>query len=245
MGRRDVTAWAACGLGVLAVAAAAAGQTTAGAEPGDGRELTLWNTIEAGGIIGLLVILMSLAAVALIAEHFLSIRRARFLPEPLEKALGEHLSVGNFGVAVELCRKSDTFLARVVEAGLARRGGMFGFFDMQNAMQEVAEREVARLYRKLEYLAFIASAAPMLGLLGTVTGMIRSFNVIASTEGAARPSQLAGGISEALITTCMGLIVAIPSMFFVSQFRNRIDGYVAETETVVERLLGRFRSEQR
>ena len=75
----------------------------------------------------------------------------------------------------------------------------------------------------------------------TVTGMIRSFNQIAITEGAARPSQLAGGISEALVTTCMGLVVAIPTMFFVSFFRNRIDGYVAEAETVVEKLMGRFR----
>ena len=79
------------------------------------------------------------------------------------------------------------------------------------------------------------------GPLGTVTGMIRSFNQIAITEGAARPSQLAGGISEALVTTCMGLVVAIPTMFFVSFFRNRIDSCVAEAETVVEKLMGRFR----
>ncbi len=81
----------------------------------------------------------------------------------------------------------------------------------------------------------------MLGLLGTVTGMIRAFNQIAITEGTAKPSQLAGGISEALVTTCMGLVVAIPTMFFVSQFRNRVDSCVAETESVVEKLMGRFR----
>ncbi|MGB2820360.1 MAG: MotA/TolQ/ExbB proton channel family protein [Phycisphaerae bacterium] len=232
-------------LAVVALAAVAPtmlAQTTEPSTDGDEpREVTLWSTIEAGGWIGLLVILMSVASVALVVEHFISIRRERILPGTLEKSLDEQLATEQYGTAAEVCRKDDSLLAKVVEAGLSRRGGMFGFFDMQNAMQEVSEREVSRLYRKLEYLSFIAAAAPMLGLLGTVTGMIRSFNTIAATEGAAKPSDLAGGISEALVTTCMGLIVAIPSMFFVSQFRNRIDGYVAEAETIVERLMGRFR----
>jgi biopolymer transport protein ExbB len=118
---------------------------------------------------------------------------------------------------------------------------MFGFFDMQNAMQEVSEREVSKLYRKLEYLSFIASTTPMLGLLGTVTGMIGSFNTIAASGGTANPSDLAGNISMALVTTCMGLIVAIPTMFFVAFFRKRIDSFVAESETVVEKLMGHFR----
>ena len=95
----------------------------------------------------------------------------------------------------------------------------------------------------LEYLGFIAATAPMLGLLGTVTGMIAAFNEIAATEGAATPSQLAGGISEALVTTCLGLMVAIPVMFFVAFFRNRIDSYVAEAETVVEKLMGHVRKQ--
>jgi len=231
----------------LAVVAAAAvspamlAQSTAPSTDDGHKEVTLWSTIKAGGLIGLMVILMSIASVALIVEHFLSIRRERILPGVLEESLGEQLATEEYAAAAEACRKDDSFLAKVVEAGLSRRGGMFGFFDMQNAMQEVSEREISRLHRKLEYLSFIAAAAPMLGLLGTVTGMIRSFNTIVATEGAAQPSDLAGGISEALVTTCMGLIVAIPTMFFVSQFRNRIDGYVAEAETVVERLMGRFR----
>jgi len=224
-------------------------QTSGPAEPiesdGDaddgGREVSLWSTIVAGGLIGLLVILLSIVAVALIVEHFMSIRRERIVPSALAETLGEHMAAEQYDMATEVCQNNDSFLARVVETGLAQRGGMFGFFDMQNSMQEVSEREVSKLYRKLEYLSFIASAAPMLGLLGTVTGMIRSFNEIAATEGAAKPSDLAGGISEALVTTCMGLIVAIPTMFFVSQFRNRIDSCVAEAETIVERLMGRFR----
>ena len=230
---------------VLAVPVATFAQTTQGARAGDddggGKEITLWSTVQAGGAIGALIFLMSLASVALIVEHFFAIRRERIVPQRLEKSLAAHLASGQYAPAEHVCRQDGSFLARVIEAGLGQRGGMFGFFDMQTAMQEVSEREVSRLYRKLEYLSFIAAAAPMLGLLGTVTGMIQSFNTIAATEGAAGPSDLAGGISEALVTTCMGLIVAIPTMFFVSQFRNRIDSYIAEAETVVERLMGRFR----
>lgn len=205
------------------------------------QPISLWSTIKAGGFIGFLIILLSFVSVTLIIEHLITIRRDRLVPPELVKEVDLHLAEGSPAQARASCSESDSFLARVVEAGLDQIGSMFGFFDMQNAMQEVSEREISRLYRKLEYLSFIAATAPMLGLLGTVTGMIRSFNTIAATEGMARPSELAGGISEALVTTCMGLIVAIPTMFFVSLFRNRIEGYVAETETVVEKLMGRYR----
>ncbi len=214
-------------------------QTPAATAPPD--QISLWTTVSAGGTIGFLILIMSLISVAFIVEHFISIRRDRFLPESLVGKLEGQLAQKNHDAARQACAEHDAFLGYVVAAGLGQVGSMFGFFDMQNAMQETSEREISRLYRKLDYLSFLSAAAPMMGLLGTVTGMIRSFNQIAITEGAAKPSQLAGGISEALVTTCMGLIVAIPTMFFVSFFRNRIDSYVAETETVVEKLMGRFR----
>ena len=204
--------------------------------------VSLWSTIVSGGPIGFVIILASLVAVALAVENFLTIRRERMVPEELTETLGEYIQKKHYDQAREVCSEDGSFLAQVVGAGLNQVGAMFGFFDMQNAMQEVSEREVSKLYRKLEYLSFIASTTPMLGLLGTVTGMIRSFNTIAASGGAANPSDLAGGISMALVTTCMGLIVAIPTMFFVAFFRKRIDGFVAETETVVEKLMGHFRS---
>lgn len=205
-------------------------------------QISLWGTIAAGGFIGFVIILASLVAVALAVENFISIRRDRMVPEDLIETLAEYIKAKRYEQAQEACAEDGSFLAQVVGAGLNQVGAMFGFFDMQNAMQEVSEREVSKFYRKLEYLSFIASTSPMLGLLGTVTGMISSFNTIAGAEGAANPSELAGGISMALVTTCMGLIVAIPTMFFVAFFRKRIDGFVAESETVVEKLMGHFRS---
>ncbi len=217
--------------------------TAADAPPAAAQEkaISLWSTIAAGGVVGFLIILMSFASVAFVIEHFFSIRRSRIAPAELEGQLEEMLKAKRYDDARALCESESSFLAKVVGAGLAQVGAMFGFFDMQNAMQEVAEREVSKLYRKLEYLSFIAATAPMLGLLGTVTGMIAAFNKIAMTEGTVKPSQLAGGISEALVTTCLGLVVAIPTMFFVAFFRSRIDSFVAEAESIVERLMGPFR----
>jgi len=210
-------------------------------EPKEPKRITLWTTIASGGVIGFLIILLSMVVTALVIEHFLTIRRDHLVPDALAFDVEAMLKEKKVKQAQELCAQDGSFLGNVLGAGLGQVGAMFGYFDMQSAMQETSEREVSKLYRKLEYLSFIAAASPMLGLLGTVTGMIRAFNKIAATEGAAVPSQLAGGISEALVTTCLGLVVAIPAMFFVSMFRNRVDSLVAEAETLVERLMARFR----
>jgi biopolymer transport protein ExbB len=212
------------------------------AQESSGRQhMNLLEMTKAGGWVGALIILASLIAVALIIEHAITLRRASLLPGHFVTQFEQHLKAQRLQEARQLCQSDGSLLAQILGAGLAQAGSVLGFFDMQTAMQEVSERAVGRLYRKLEYLSFIAVTAPMLGLLGTVTGMIGSFNVIAATEGSAKPSQLAGGISEALVTTCMGLIVAIPVTFFVSFYRNRIDSVMAEAETLVDRLMGRFR----
>ena len=207
------------------------------------KQISLWNTIAAGGLIGYIIILMSLVVVAFIIENFITIRRNKLVPDDLVGELGEHIKQEKYEEARKLCAEDGSFLGQVIRAGLGQIGAAFGFFDMQNAMQEASERSVSKLYRKLEYLSFMGASAPILGLLGTVTGMIQAFNQIAITEGTAKPSQLAGGISEALITTCLGLIVALPAMFFTTFFRNRIDSYVAEAETIIDKLMGKFRKE--
>lgn len=223
----------------------AVGAVSLWAAPEDGIEpqskISLWSTIASGRLVGVVIMIISLVAAALIIENFMSIRRDKLVPESLATELAEQLDMDEYDRAMQLGSDDGSFLGTVIAAGLSRRGSAFGFFEMQNAMQEASERHVSKMYRKLEYLSFIGAVAPILGLLGTVTGMIRAFNQIALTEGMARPSQLAGGISEALVTTCMGLIVAIPTMFFATFFRNRIDSFIAEAETIVEKLMGRFR----
>jgi biopolymer transport protein ExbB len=190
----------------------------------ESKQISLWTMIKAGGIIGHCIILLSFLATGLVIEHFLSIRRDRLVPRGLIQKVDALVAAGHYDQARHLCLQNGSFLGQVVGAGLSQVGAMFGFFDMQNAMQEVSEREISKLYRKLEYLSFIAVSAPMLGLLGTVTGMISSFNEIAMTEGTAKPSQLANGIWEALVTT--------------------VEGLVAEAETMVEKVMDRFRKVQ-
>ncbi len=211
----------------------------AGGEPQ--AEISLWSTIASGRLVGVVIMIISLVAAALIIENFISIRRDKLVPEALVSELAEHLDAEDYERAIQVGNEDESFLGVVIAAGLRHRGSAFGFFEMQNAMQEVSERRVSKMYRKLEYLSFIGAVSPILGLLGTVTGMIRAFNQIALTEGMAKPSQLAGGISEALVTTCMGLIVAIPTMFFATFFRNRIDSFIAEAETIADKLMGKFR----
>ena len=225
---------------MLAVGAAS---VWAGPEDAAGPQskISLWSTIASGRLVGVVIMIISLVAAALIIENFISIRRDKLVPEDLVSELAEHLEAEDYERAIEVGSENESFLGVVIAAGLRQRGSAFGFFEMQNAMQEVSERQVSKMYRKLEYLSFIGAVSPILGLLGTVTGMIRAFNQIALTEGMAKPSQLAGGISEALVTTCMGLIVAIPTMFFATFFRNRIDSFIAEAETIVDKLMGRFR----
>jgi biopolymer transport protein ExbB len=203
---------------------------------------SLLDVVAGGGVVGFVIILVSVAAVALVVEHFLTLRRSKLLPNGLAQQVESLLVQNQPAAARSACAADGSFLARILDAGLGQIGSSLGYIDIQTASQEESERLVGKLHRKVEMLAFVAAAAPMLGLLGTVTGMMRSFNTIALTEGAANASQLAGGISEALVTTCEGLVVAIPAMFFVSFFRTRIDDAVAEAESLLDRVFRRFRT---
>ena len=123
-------------------------------------------------------------------------------------------------------------------AGLQRyEASEFGFAEYKAAVEEAGEDQTGRLYRKTEVLGIIGAIAPMLGLTGTVLGMIKAFNKIASTGGAARPEELADGIGQALVTALMGLVVAIPAMIAFSYFRIRIDSIVAEAGKRVEQIM--------
>ena len=109
-------------------------------------------------------------------------------------------------------------------------------------MEDVAEEEAIKLQQKISYLSLIGNIAPMLGLFGTVTGMIKAFNTIAALGSAVSPSDLAGGISQALVTTFLGLFVAIPSMIAYFLFRNRVVRITLEIGAIAEELVERFRN---
>ncbi len=203
------------------------------------KQWTWFDTFKAGGTIGAIIILMSFAAVGLVVEHSLSLRKARIMPENVVHDLESLIGQGRIQEAVDYCNdpRNSSLTTDVVLAGLERfQTSEFGSVEYKNACEEAGEEGTAKLYRKIDFLNLIGVIAPMLGLLGTVQGMIEAFSQLASTEGAAKPWELAGGISKALVTTFEGLVVAIPAMVAYSLFRSQIDHLVAEAGKRVEHI---------
>lgn len=196
--------------------------------------------IFSGGIFGLLIILLllalSLSAAYLIFEQILTLRRTELMPEDLQHRIREHISKGEIQQVDALCRNEPNVLSFVVQHGLSEVDG--GWTAIEKGIEDALAEQSARLLRKIEYLSVIGNIAPMIGLLGTVTGMIFAFQQVASTQGAAGAGELAEGIYQALVTTVGGLIVAIPSLAAFAVFRNRVDQLVAELAYLVQ---GMFR----
>ncbi|MFT5525391.1 MAG: biopolymer transport protein ExbB [Pirellulaceae bacterium] len=205
-----------------------------------GEQKTMIDVIIGGGVIGGIIILLSVAAVGLMIEHAISIRKGALIPEIPLLEVEELIQNNEIENAVDCCDAAgeDCLATAVIHAALIRyQAAKFGFAEYKAAAEEAGEVYTSRLYRKTTGLALIAAIAPMLGLSGTVLGMIEAFNTIAATGGLAKPDELAGGIGKALITTLMGLFVAMPAMVAVSFFRNRIDSLVAEAGKRVEQIL--------
>ena len=201
---------------------------------------TLLDTLVQGGVVGLLIGILSVLAVGFMIEHFISIRKSVLMPEAVATQLEELIHDGQIKDAIEAAADpaNESLIADVVLAGLQRyEASEFGFAEYKAAVEEAGEDQTGRLYRKTEVLGIIGAIAPMLGLTGTVLGMIKAFNKIAATGGAARPEELADGIGQALVTTLMGLVVAIPAMIAFSYFRIRIDSIVAEAGKRVEQIM--------
>lgn len=190
--------------------------------------------LQAGGVVGWVIVALSIAMVALIVEHLLSIRRGSLMPGGLAEELHQSIAAGKIAEAENVCRNNPSFLGFVVGAGLADAG--LGYNAVEKSMEDASAEQAARLFRKIEYLSVIGTLAPMLGLMGTVWGMIQAFGEF--TQAAVpQPADFAPGISHALVTTLMGLVVAVPALAAYAMFRNRIDEYVAETSLLAEHVV--------
>ena len=209
------------------------------AQAGDSeRGPSWWDTIQSGGVVGYVILGLSVLALALIIMHLVQIRRGALLPPDQLEHIDQLLSQGNVDGALEYCYapESDSYLTRIMAAGLTRyQKSAFGAFEIKNAIEEAGEDQTARLYRSTDALGVIGSIAPLLGLLGTVLGMVGAFE---SLSRGATPNHeaLAANISLALVTTLMGLILAIPCIALHRYFGNRIDAFASETALEIERL---------
>ena len=226
--------------GTPAPAAEPAGGQPAATEEPPVKQTTMLEMIGSGlGFIwGPIFLLLSFVMVAVIMMNLLQLRRDSLLPASFVELFEQKLQAKDYQGAYDTARADDSFVARVLAAGLGRLNR--GYEEAIEGMQEVGEEETMVLEHKVSYLALIGSVAPMLGLTGTVMGMIQSFSVIANSETAPKPRELAAGISTAMVTTLAGLIVAIPAMIAFSLLKNRMSRLVLEVGIVSEGLMARF-----
>jgi len=227
----------ALGLLVLVLGSAAltrAQVTSAGVpEPPRTEEVApqgFFDIVFAGGWVGMSIMLLlfglSITAAYLVIEHLMTIRRKELMPEGLGESVRQSLLSGNVAEAEQACRGRPSLLAFILLNGIAELEG--GWTAIEKSLEDATAEQAARLFRRVEYLSVIGNIAPMVGLLGTVTGMIIAFQRVAMTQGSAGAADLAEGIYQALVTTVGGLIVAIPSLAAFAIFRNRVDQLVAE-----------------
>jgi biopolymer transport protein ExbB len=187
----------------------------------------VFEIVKAGGWVMLPIILCSILAFAIIAERFWSLQRRKVIPKNLVARVWKMASENALDDDALLKLKRKSALGRVLVAGLTNLNNEREI--MKEAIEETGRHVVHELERFLNTLGTIASITPLLGLLGTVIGMIKVFQTI-TIHGVGDASLLAGGISEALITTAAGLTVAIPSLMFYRYFRGLIDEYVVRME---------------
>jgi biopolymer transport protein ExbB len=201
-----------------------------------GLNYSLVDLIKFGGLVGYIIIALSVAAVALVVEYSLSIRMKNLAPQDDVDSLTKLVASGSYDdVGEKLKNENCSFLATVVAKGVREHDR--GYDIVVKHMEDASDEQTGRLLRKIEHLNLIANIAPMLGLLGTVMGMVASFNQISVSVGGVDPRRLAGGIFEALMTTVMGLIVAIPSLYAYGIFRNRVDSVVSTTTILAEEIV--------
>ena len=196
-------------------------------------------TVQSGGIVGYIIIGLSIGALALIVMHLMQIRRNALIPAEDIEQIEVRLERNDVAGALEYCLDPDhdSYFTRILASGLTRfQKSAFGAFEIKNAIEEAGEDQTARLYRSTDALGLIGSIAPLLGLLGTVLGMVGAFESISRSAGS-NHEELASNISLALVTTLMGLILAIPCVALFTYFRNRIDAFASEAGVEIERLL--------
>jgi biopolymer transport protein ExbB len=187
----------------------------------------LLELVKAGGWLMVPILLCSVIAMAIIAERFWTLQRKRITPSNLVVQVWQWAKSGSLDEdRIRALRKSSP-LGRILAAGLVNRNSSREI--MKESIEDVGRHVVHDLDRYLNALGTIASITPLLGLLGTVIGMIKVFAVI-TTQGVGDPGVLAGGISEALITTAAGLTVAIPTLMFHRYFRGHVDELVVTME---------------
>ncbi len=182
--------------------------------------------------------LLSFFFVAMLVLNFMAIRREAMMPSLLIQGFEAQLNEKQYQAAFEMAKADQSFLGKVLAAGMSKLSGGYG--ECQAAMQEAGDYENMVMEHRLSYVALVGSIAPMLGLLGTVHGMVEAFSQIAARDTPPPPNELAKGVMTALITTLVGLVMAIPAVMIYAFLKNRLQALGGEVGNTVGTLMGRF-----
>jgi len=198
--------------------------------------------IQQGGVVMYVILAVSVISLTLIFERAWSLRRSQIAPEDVLSRIEKAVREGDVEQALALAKKSDTTMGRILWTAIRNRGAPREV--LKEVIEEVGRQEVAYLERFIGALGVIAAISPLLGLLGTVIGMIEVFQNI-SLVGVGKPDVLAGGISKALNTTAAGLTVAIPSLVAYRYFEARVNRFVVEIEMHALRFIELLKGERK
>jgi len=225
-----------CGAVVCGLALSSAWAQDTGATSRQSLLQIIWEGIE---VPTYFIVAGSIAALALIVEHFLVVRRSTISPAEQVRRARQQIETRNFRECLDELRGSRTFFAQLMTAALQH--ARHGFDAMHEAAIEKSGELSGRMYRKAEFLNIIGNLGPLLGLLGTVWGMIEAFGSLGAAGGQAGAGDLAGGISKALVNTLLGLALAIVGIGFFGVCRNRIESLTVAATVAALDLLEYFR----
>ncbi len=207
----------------------------------------MWDFMQKGGPIMWPILLCSVVAFAIVIERLLKLRQEQIDTKSFMEQIAKSLKRNKIMEALDLCDRTGGPIAAILKAGILKHDR--GRNEIREAIEDASIHEVPRLERNLPVLATVAHVAPLLGLLGTVTGLVSAFQVIetkATALNPVNPGDLAGGIWEALLTTVFGLVVAIPTYVAYNYLVSRVDGFVLDMErsaTDLLNILGEKREE--
>jgi len=209
---------------------------TAGEVAATVQKTTLWQMIQQGGWAMIPLGLMSMGMVYFIVQNGLALREQVLLRPDMMPEFVELMKEKKILEAHTLCQENETLFTYVFQAGLERCSTTreINFGKVKEGVEEASTEEITTYMKPIDYLSIIGATAPMLGLLGTVSGMIKAFQTIGS-QGMGKPELLAGNIGEALVTTATGLIIAIPAMLFYYYYRN---SFIKSTATLGRQIGG-------
>ena len=207
----------------------------------------MWEFMQKGGPIMWPILLCSVIAFAIVIERLLRLRQEQIDTKSFMEQISKSLKRNKVMEALDLCDRTGGPIAAILKAGVLKHDR--SRTEIREAIEDASVHELPRLERNLPVLATVAHVAPLLGLLGTVTGLVQAFQVIESKATAlnpVNPGDLAGGIWEALLTTVFGLCVAIPTYVAYNYLVSRVDGFVLDMErsaTDLMNILGEKRDE--